>query len=180
MFEHSETLEKRDSQKLAAFQMVPPEELHGNNPDVDRILSYLHTKTEGKRHVKRSDINPADLKGLLPGICFFVPQYDENGALEDVTIRLQGTRAVNFYGELTGKSVRDHPSPEVSQRIIACIQASLDRRGPIVGIAETLSAEQSFLSVKVLYVPMSEDGDHIDRFLVYIEVVQKPIFQRPQ
>ena len=154
--------------------MVSAEELHGEDESIERLLDYIDKKTGGTRLPKRADINPVELKELLPEICFFTPVYDDGGCVSDVIVTLQGTKAVNFYGEHTGKSVLQHPSPEVGRRILTAVAATVQERRPKLASATSLSQQKDYLTMKALYIPMAENGEAIDRLLVLIRVFRKP------
>lgn len=160
----------RKNQELVTFTVVDAEEVRGKDETVDRILSYVEGKTGPDRFAKRSDIQPADMKDLLPDICFFVPVRGEAGELEDVHIPLMGTNVVRFYGELTGQGVLAHPNAEVSDRIMATVIQILKDRRPALAESKVLSSKKQHLAVRALYVPMSEDGQNIDRLFVYLRV----------
>jgi hypothetical protein len=164
--------------ELVSFTLADADSVRDEDDKVNRILSYIESKTAGNRLAKRSDINPAELKDVLSEICFFQPVYNQAGDLSDVVIRLQGTLAANFYGELTNKSVRTHPSPEVGDRIMASASHTIKNRRPTIATSASLSSEKDHLTVKVLYVPMAEDGQFIDRFLVYVRVFRKTFHAR--
>jgi len=169
-FDVAET-EHRKNRELITFTVVDAAEVRGKDETVDRILSYVEDKTGSARlFPKRSDIRPADMKDLLPDICFFVPVHDDNGELEDVHIPLMGTNVVRFYGELTGRGVRSHPNAQVSSRILATVSQILKDRCPALAESKVLSSDKQHLAVRALYVPMSEDGQNIDRLFVYLRV----------
>lgn len=138
--------------------------------NVDRILSYFEQKTAGRRLPCRADVSPSELKAFLPNVCLIVPTFDENGAISDGILQLMGTNVVSFYGEMTGKSIFDHDAPEVPRRILACMNRCSAERAPLLGEAASLSADKAHLTVTVLYVPLSEDNRHIDRFFLLTEV----------
>ena len=167
----------REDRELATFEIVKAETVRGRDESIDRILRYVEQKTGSTRFARRADIQPADLKEFLPDICFFIPYYTAGGVLNDVRITLMGTNVVSFYGELTDKSVRDHPSPDVAGRILTCAAAAIENREATFAEATSLSSEQDYLAVKALYVPMAEDGDMIDRLLVYVRVVGKSLLE---
>ena len=169
--------EHRKNRNLISFTVADANEVRGEDETVDRILRYMEEKTAFKGFAKRSDIQPGDMKDLLPNICFFVPVYDEAGELEDVLIPLMGTNVVSFYGELTGKKVSEHPYLEVSSRIITTVAQILENRRAVVAESKVLSSHQEHLAVRALYVPMSEDGETIDRLLVHLHVFVKSLLK---
>ena len=160
----------REYRELVTFTVVDAAEVRGKDQVIDRILTYVEEKTGSERFAKRADIKPGEMKDLLPGICFFAPVYGETGELEDVRLPLMGTNVVDFYGELTGKTVRAHPNPEVSSRIIATVAKVLENRCPTFAESRVASDGHERLAIMALYVPMSEDGETIDRFFVHFRV----------
>ena len=167
----------RARRELVAFTMVDAADVRGKDEGIDLILDYVDEKTESKRFLKRSDISPRDLKAMLPDICFFVPVWGEAGQLEDVYFPLMGTNVVNFYGELTGKTVSAHPNEDVSRRIIATVARTLETRRATLAESEVLFAGHETSAIRALYVPMSEDGKKIDRFFVYFRVFVKSLLK---
>lgn len=119
---------------------------------------------------RRGDVSPSELKPFLPEICLMEPIYGLEGHVADVKLLLQGTSMVSFYGEMTGKSVSTHPSPEVGERIILSCQKCIDSKEPLVVRAEALSRDKAFLRLTALYVPLSDDGQLIDRLFVQVRV----------
>jgi len=144
-------------------------------PEVDGILRYFDAKTKGKRLAERSDVSPVELKDKLPNICVMVPIYDASGALSDVIIKLIGTTLVDFYGEMTGKSIFKHPAPEVAERIFISVERCIKERAPVAAEAFSLSKAKSYLQVTALYVPLSSDGKTIDQLFLYTTVKRNSV-----
>lgn len=147
------------------------EDIRVTDPTIDAILSYFEKKTGGTRMPRRADVSPAELKPYLPDICIMEPHYSHDGRVENVTITLQGTSAVSFYGEMTGQLVTSHPSPEVGERIIRSAQKCVDCHAPVAIIAQALSKTKQHLKVIALYVPLSHDNKTINKFFVHVRVM---------
>lgn len=160
----------RSDLDLPSFSIFDAEDLRGDDPEIEAILSYFEEKTGGDRLARRADVNPAALKPFLPDICIHRAVYDENGALQDIIVQLIGTEVTSFYGEMTGKSVREHPAREVANRIFVAGQTCIEQRRPVVAVAQALSAKKNHLRVNILYVPLSEDGEVIDRLFLLVRV----------
>lgn len=148
----------------------PAETLRQKDKSIGKLLTYFEEKTEGSRLAKRKDIVPRELKHFLPEICIMQPLYGLDTHVADVKLVLQGTATVNFYGEMTGKNVSEHPSPEVGERIILSCQKCIDNRMPMVAQAEALSRDKAYLRLRALYVPLSDNNEHIDRLFVHVHV----------
>lgn len=134
------------------------------------IVKYFEEKTGGKRMARRSDIDPVELKHFLPRICIFEPIFAPDGGLDDISVRLIGTETASFYGELTGKKIKSHPAKEVVERIFSSVGLLLESRRPVTGFARELSGEKNHLRIRSLFVPLSTDGETIDKIFVYVEV----------
>ncbi|WP_417450077.1 PAS domain-containing protein [Kordiimonas sp.] len=141
------------------------------NKRVDELLAYFDQRTAKSRLPRRSDIHPQDLKRYLPEIFIFGTQYDHAGHLSDLIVQLMGTTVAGFYGEITGQTVTaGAPSPQVAERILISCRRALETRQPIVAEAAAFSEQKNHLRVRVLYVPLSEDGTNIDRIFGHVHV----------
>ncbi|NVJ71345.1 MAG: PAS domain-containing protein [Alphaproteobacteria bacterium] len=172
-FEKSEVVVDHVRGGLAEWCFVDTKEYRARFADIDRVLRYFEDKTKGKRLPRRSDVVPSELKDVLPDICFMAPVFDPAGVIEDITVQLMGTNVVSFYGEMTGKSVFEHPSSQIGQRILASMTKAIRDREPVTTFANSLSDEKSHLQVSVLYIPMAENGKDIDRFFMHVGVYRK-------
>lgn len=146
------------------------DEVRVDDPEVDTLLNYFEQRTRNDRIAKRQDFHPQELKPYLPDICLMEPVYGSDLRVADVKLTLQGTGISNFYGEMTGKLVSTHPSKEVAERITLSCQKCVDTRSPIVTMANALSQERSYLKLRALYIPLSENGDLIDKFFVHLTI----------
>jgi hypothetical protein len=161
----------RLDRQLGNFSITDAEIARVTSSRVDELLKYFEQKTGGKRLPYRADISPRDLKKFLPELFLFQILYDPDGGVEDLMVQLMGTTVANFYGEITGQTVREGaPSPEVTERILIACRRMLASGRPVVAEASSLSEEKNHLRVQVLYVPMSEDGTLIDRICGYAHV----------
>lgn len=160
----------RVDRDLGNFTITDADAVRTDSPRIDELLDYFTEKTGGNRLVCRADVSPRDLKKFLPEIFMFQIIYDGD-KLEDLLVQLMGTTVANFYGEITGMTVREGaPSPLVTERILAACERMLETRKPVVAEASSLSEEKNHLRVQVLYIPMSEDGTHIDRIFGHAHV----------
>ncbi|WP_286829010.1 MULTISPECIES: PAS domain-containing protein [Kordiimonas] len=160
----------RTRENLPGFSLEEAESYRAERPEVERVLAYFEERTGGKRLACRADIEPGQLRDILPDVCIMTPEFDPAGVLEDVKVRLMGTNVVNFYGEMTGKSIFIHPSSEVADRIFKSAAFCLERRKPVLVQAYTLSEEKNYLRVSVMYVPLSENNRDIDRLFLHVAV----------
>lgn len=165
------TIVGRHEQEMANLTIDYATNVRKEDEDVGQLLDYLDVKTGGERLPRRSDLNPADLKNLLADITLLEPVYDDEGDVSDVIVRLIGSNSSNFYGDFTDKSVKEHPSPDVGPRVIYCVRAAVAaRQALLTEISSTSEDELYSVIVRGIYVPMSQDGETINRVMVHLKV----------
>ncbi len=169
----------REEETFRTVEFIDAENLRATDKIVDKMLTYFDEKTEGKRFPKRRDVSPNELKVYLPEICLMEPQYGLDTHVADVKLLLQGTAIANFYGEMTGKMVSSHPNSEVGERIILSCQNCINKRAPLAARAEALSRDKAYHRLTALYVPLSEDNNHIDKLFVHVNVERHKRLQPP-
>ncbi len=167
------------NQWLEDFSIVDAEEVRHLNEAVDVILRYFEQKTGGTRLPRRDDLQPMELKQYLPQVGLFEPIYGDDGQLVDVDIPLLGSRLDDFYGRMTGKRVKEFPQAQVALRVIQACRQCVTLKKPIVVNAQSLSDEKNFLAITVLYIPMSNDGETIDRIFLHNQIAPRLPGDRP-
>ncbi len=162
----------RDQVQLGATRLDVVEEdgIPSLAPPLRWLMEYFEEKTGGMRMARRSDIDPVQLTHFLRRICIFEPIFSADGELDDIMVRLMGTETAGFYGEMTGDSVKNHRSREVVARIFESVGMLLESGRPVTGFARELSGEKNHLRIQSLFVPLSTDGETIDKIFVYVEV----------
>lgn len=156
--------------EVKQYEIMLAEDLRSSNRVIDADLKYFEDRTKGGRLPKRSDLNPMKFKESLPEIGLMEPIYDDNGILVDLRALLSGTKLDQNYGSFTGKLVSTHPHPDVFERMLEACRRCVVEKKPIVVIAETLSTRSNMLDVIILYIPMSEDGETIDRIFLHNQI----------
>lgn len=144
-----------------------------HDPVVDEILCFFEAKTEDKRLPKRADFSPMEMKSILPGIALLDLIYDEEGSLVDAKTILIGSELDIYYGFLTGKLVSKFPVKEVSKRTLLACKYCIEIKKPFMKLTDTLSEQKDYLTTVALYLPMSSDGEKVDRVFMYIQVKSK-------
>ena len=155
---------------IAGFEIEDAESWRLHDSVVDQDLRYFEAQTGGARFPRRTDLNPVDIKSILPEVALLDPVYDANGFVVDVKISLLGSKLDNFYGSMTGKLLSQFPVQAICMRIMEACKHCIESKKPIVVSADTLSDRKNYLAVTVLYVPMSDDGVVIDRIFIHNQV----------
>jgi hypothetical protein len=126
--------------------------------DLMYIRAYWEAKRSGRFAPRRADIDPADLKELLPRI--MLADVSSTDPL-DFRYRLSGT-ALNamLSGEQTGKRPRDLAPPAYGAMVHAHYSLAVERREPIFHLV-MLDSRDRVLTYARLLLPLSEDGARV-------------------
>ncbi len=130
------------------------------------IVRYFKEKTGGARLASRDDLDPNDIRQHLHNVCLFNLLYDANGDLADIIHHLVGTAVVEFYGEMTGRSVREYPNQVIAKTIFSIVGDVVRERKTMRYYADEPVKESRVVAVDNLYVPLSRDGGKIDQIFV--------------
>ncbi|NVJ96930.1 MAG: PAS domain-containing protein [Alphaproteobacteria bacterium] len=169
-FQDTEEIAERIQKGLPGFTIHDVDGFRATDRKIARVLSYFDERTGGKRLPSRTDISPRELTDLLPNVVMLTVVRDDAGAICDAVLTLMGTSVVEFYGEYSGRSIFEHPAPQVGERIMMSMRESERRRAPVVGEAYQLSEEKNHLRVTILYVPLEEESGQIERFFLLTQV----------
>ena len=131
--------------------------------DVVEIRGYWDGKRKGRFAPRRADIDPADVKELLPRI--MLVDVDSDGAL-DFRYRLSGT-GINaiLSGEYTGRRPRDLTPPAYGAMIHRHYCLAVERRQPLFHVVMLDSIERLVTYARLL-LPLSEDGRSVTMLIV--------------
>ena len=160
----------RSNHEIDGWTMIDVHGAQDLTTDIQRtILQYFNDKTRGKRLARRSDLNPADLKKYLPGIVIFDVLADENGDVQDLSIRLLGTTAASFFGEYTGKNISEYENNPVAKRILGASRQAKINRLPVCCSGTSIIKEKTHRDVHSLFIPFASNGDEINQMFCLFE-----------
>ncbi|MCH8862228.1 MAG: PAS domain-containing protein [Proteobacteria bacterium] len=154
---------------------VEHENLHGGALDalegpLGEFFAYFRRKMKPGRLLSRADVKPEELKPHLLNIVILDLVFGEDGALDDVILRLIGSNVERFYGKLTGRSVTEHPNKNAAARACKSVSLMVDLRAPVLADTRGELADGNILSIRSLYIPLAQDGQTIDKAVVYVEI----------
>jgi hypothetical protein len=133
------------------------------HPDVLKMFAYWEGKRRGRAMPSRSDIDPAELVGLLPNIMLVDVVDDERRFV----YRLVGTGEVQLRGhDPTGKSVRDGYFAATPEAAEERYQRILDTKAPYYE-EDNFQMVDRYICEANLFLPLSEDGRTINMILVF-------------
>ncbi len=148
-----------DDENAAIFDGLPA--------DLRAIFDYWRTKRAGRKMPARSDLDPAELKTLLPSMILVDVLYDEAGA-PDFVYRLTGTHEVDVRGENpTGKRVAEAFFGPSLENVLGCYRSVVDRREPYLDDDYFARDGDHFADEANIFLPLSSDGERVTMILVY-------------
>lgn len=134
-----------------------------SNPRLQRLYDYWAAKRGDRKMPARADLDPIDMAFAIGNII-----------LADVLaetpprffIRLHGTTLSERVGyDLTGKMLDEMPVPEfrdLSQRSFTKVATTGE---PVHALTERL-VDERMQRYEAIIMPLSDDGEHVDRLLV--------------
>jgi hypothetical protein len=133
------------------------------HPDILKMLAYWDGKRQGRTMPRRSDIDPAELVGMLPNI-ILVDVVDD---ARRFVYRLVGTGEVQVRGhDPTGKSVREGyfaATPELAEANYEKVRNS---RAPFYE-EDKFQVVDRYVSEANLFLPLSDDNETVNKILVF-------------
>lgn len=148
-----------DDDNAAIFDGLPA--------DLRVLFEYWRSKRAGRKMPSRADLDPAELKKLLPSMILVDVVYDDTGKA-DFIYRLLGTREVEIRGDNpTGKRVAEAyfgPSPE---NVLGCYNTVVDRCRPYLDDEYYLRDGDYYADEANIFLPLSNDGERVTMVLVY-------------
>jgi hypothetical protein len=153
--------------------MDDPEWLSGASDRIKEMYAYWRARCRGDAPPRRADIDPVDFpRGFLPHITIVEVVPDERRYV----YRLVGTREVEIRGQdPTGKSVVEAFFGPSVEDALKCYDTAVITRLPFYDSQPFNSADGHFTDDEDLFMPLSDDGQTINRILVFGTVSPKLI-----
>jgi len=134
-------------------------------PHTVALYTYWLQKCGARRMPRRSDIDPTTMpRQTLPGVSIVEVVPDERRYV----YRLVGTGEVEVRGnDPTGESVKDGFFGPSADDALACYDRVVSTRAPFLDATPFTSPGGRYVTVETLFLPLSEDGTHVSRILVF-------------
>jgi hypothetical protein len=153
-----------------------PESCH---PDTIRFYHYWLGKCGRRNMPRRADIDPVEMpRRLLPWISIVDVVEDARRYV----YRLVGTGDVEVRGkDPTGRSVAEAyfgPSPEDA---LGCYDNVVATRAPLLDPTPFTAPDGKWVTDETLFLPLSDDGQHVNKILVFsysrdIGILHRPLY----
>ncbi|WP_374370640.1 PAS domain-containing protein [Dongia sp.] len=128
------------------------------------LYTYWNEKRALREMPGRADIDPADLKALLPLLCLIDLVPDERRYV----YRLVGTRDVEMRGkDPTGKAVGEAYYAESAESTTNYLDQVVSTRRPVLYRGTYQPFPTRVETGEVLFLPLSQDGSAINMIMLY-------------
>ncbi len=133
------------------------------NPALKQLFAYWTAKRGVRAVPARADINPSEIKPLLPDVMIW--KAEASGG--PYTIRLVGERIVRFVGRNNTGASATLGMPEAAAAAMNAVLAQVVTSGrPLFRIGKAYwLAEKSYRDFEACYLPLSSDGGAVDMIL---------------
>ena len=149
--------------------MFHPEFLAHCGAGTRRVYDYWESKRAARIAPTRADIDPADLKSVLPGLVI----VDVVRFPDQLVYRLVGTGAVDMRGgsNPTGKTVAEGYHGRDQAEVLENYRLVIEEHRVVYDCDNTPTKyDDYFEQSEAILMPLSADGARVNQVLVYSEV----------
>jgi hypothetical protein len=134
------------------------------------MYAYWQRKRAGRSMPTRADIDPGEIRRLLPGV-LLVDVVHRPGTPMDFIYRLVGTREVEMRGhDPTGKRVADAFYGQSADEVTECYRRVVEHGRPYLDDDCFHLPGQEWSPTASIYLPLSQDGRLVTMVLVYSSI----------
>lgn len=142
---------------------------------VKAVYAYWDAKRGDRAAPSRAEIEPLEIRPWLPGIVI----VDVVRFPDQLIYRLVGTRAVEARGsDPTGKTVMERYFGDDRDEILEDYRLVIEEKRAVYDFDHTPTRDGYFEEAEVLLLPLSSDGDAVDKVLIYFEARRRGTSQR--
>jgi hypothetical protein len=150
------------------FEHITPDEIRGRigacHTTVQAMYDYWLAKRGSRTMPGRADIEPAEIKRLLPMMVL----VDVTTDARRFVYRLVGTQEVAERGaDPTGKSVAEAFFGGSLEETLSCYDYVVRNRAPFCYRDPYAASDGQIQNDDIIYLPLSEDGASVNMVLVF-------------
>lgn len=150
------------------FEVVDYDDIPGRLAMTDFFLDFWRSKGGETRAASRADISPNELKKYLEHVVLLDVVREENSW--KLIVRLIGGHVSGFYGEITGKDVRDMENNKAIERIYHACGKVIENGLPKMTVSPALSPDRKYLEAIALYLPLFDKNGEVNKIMVAVHV----------
>lgn len=145
------------------------EENKGVGPLAGALLNYWTGKCGSRRMPGRRDIDPIEMRKLLPNILLVDIEAD-TGRLK---FRLVGTRITEMYGgDYTGQYLDETWFGRLREQIVEAYIAVARSGDPNHSLVRFTNCDGLEFDMERVILPLSSDGVHVDKLIALLDIPQ--------
>ncbi|GEM_PF-5025207 len=133
-------------------------------------LTYWEICKNGNPLPSWSDINPAEIKHLLPSLVVSHVLYEPLDFVEKIT----GERILErSNANSMGRNWRNFPGRGPGSKIWSVFENVVRNRQPSYNVVPYAGPQNEFLKVIAVTCPISTDGDKIERLISFVDYISQ-------
>lgn len=136
------------------------------SPVTRKALRYWHGRCGEYSIPRRRDIDPSDLKSILPNMCMLAV-VDEG---RDYMFRLLGTRMREFLSDdYTGKLLSEVEALQPAEKLLENFSTCREMARPILANTPYVGPKKEIAELEDVILPLSENGGGVDRLMIVVD-----------
>lgn len=151
------------------FEVIDYDDIRGRLPMADFFLDIWQKKGGESRTITRGDLSPVEMKKYLEHVVLLDVTLSDTGNL-GLLVRLIGGHVSGFYGEITGKDVRDMENEKAIERIYHGCGVVFQSGKPVMTNASAFSPDRHYLEASALYLPLFDKDGMVNKIMVAVHV----------
>lgn len=146
--------------------IIDPDVEELRSPVTRKALRYWRSRCDGDRLPRRQDIDPAELKSILPNMCMLAVLDDG----KDYLFRLLGTRMREFLSDdYTGRKLSEVEALQPSEKLVENFSTCLTTRQPILANTPYVGPKKEIAELEDIIMPLSDCGTVVDRLMIVVD-----------
>lgn len=133
--------------------------------------------------IERKQVNPMEIKPLLPYIWMAKVAWDENDVPINVELTLLGTGMARIYGERTGQdAIADEGEGSFKQdlelthrRMFHYMNWIKKYQKPLYACADKLQVNEYFVTASMLLIPMRQNSNEINMVVGLVDLIYEDV-----
>ncbi len=135
---------------------------------------YWDSKRAGRAMPARADIDPAEIKALLPHVVLIDVLRDSDFGPLDFRYRLLGSAVeAHLSQRYTGQKMSEIPHQRSPSRLWSNFQAVAVSGQPLVTQVPYIGPHKDFLAAQDLITPLATDGRKVDMLLNFVDFLPR-------
>jgi hypothetical protein len=134
---------------------------------IEATYRYWQSKAAGRAMPSRADIDPVEIPGLLPHIMLVDVLEDGGYRYRLIGTEIERAHGVKATGRRADEMIRD---PDYRKHVLGLYAECLRERRPVFseGLFLSPTALMPERYRKVLFLPLSQDGDRVNMLLLVV------------